>query len=132
MIEELRHSGAPPEVTFWLSQLPAWIEVRTVIARRDEALAGLDAGERDAILLAEEMHASFLLIDERDGRLAAIRRGIVTTGTLGVLLAGAAHKWVDAEAAFHELVTGTRFRTTSRVREDFLRKLEKIKEHTGR
>lgn len=132
VISELGHSGAPSEVTLWLARLPAWIEVSRVTAQSDEALAELGEGERDAILLVEQLHANLLLIDDKDGRLAAVRRGIATTGTLGVLLAGAASKLVHADVAFQALVAQTRFRSTAKVRDDFLRKLKAINKHTGR
>jgi predicted nucleic acid-binding protein len=48
-------------------------------------LAGLDAGESEAIALAVELSASLLLIDEKKGRMAARRLGIPTTGALGIL-----------------------------------------------
>lgn len=47
---------------------------------------GLDAGETEAILLAEVLGAELLLIDERAGRGMARARGIAIRGTLGVLV----------------------------------------------
>ena len=49
-------------------------------------LAVLDAGEAEAIVLAEERHAELLIIDEEDGRAAAVERGLTITGVLGVLV----------------------------------------------
>jgi len=49
----------------------------------------LDAGERDAILLAEELGADQLIIDEILGRRIARQRKLPVTGTLGVLKAAA-------------------------------------------
>ena len=76
VIEELRHAAAPAAVGSWLSQAPPWIEVREVTARADTTLELLDPGEREAIQLAQEIHADLLLIDERRGRLEAKRRAI--------------------------------------------------------
>jgi predicted nucleic acid-binding protein len=46
-----------------------------------ELLAGqLDRGEAEAIVLAEESKADWLLMDERDGRLQARRMGLRVTG----------------------------------------------------
>jgi len=47
----------------------------------------LDFGEANAIVLALELQATQLLIDERLGRLEAKRQGLRITGILGVLLA---------------------------------------------
>ncbi len=57
--EELKHPRAPDVVRLWMNQPPRWLEVRTPFFPPDAELANshLDAGERDAILLAEELGA---------------------------------------------------------------------------
>ena len=105
VVSELNHSGAPSPVKDWISRLPDWIEVKSAPARSDSQLVSLGPGEREAILLAQEERADLLLIDERQGRLEARRRGLATTGTLGVLLAGAKRDLVNAESAFLRLVS---------------------------
>jgi predicted nucleic acid-binding protein len=45
----------------------------------------LDEGEAEAIILAQEIKADWLLIDERLGRKAAAERGLSVIGLLGVL-----------------------------------------------
>ena len=121
VIEELRHTSAPLTVAAWLHQMPEWIEVRVVSVKQDAALEVLDPGEREAIQLAEEQHADLLLIDERHGRLEAKRRGIATTGTLGVLLAAGKRGLVDPDKAFQQLINETTFRATPEVRESFVK-----------
>lgn len=68
-----------------------WLDVRSV---RDQSQVmvlehdrRLDLGEANAIVLAIELQATQLLIDERLGRAEAKRQGLRITGILGVLLA---------------------------------------------
>lgn len=46
----------------------------------------LDRGEAEAIVLAKELHADRLLIDERKGRQLAEMEGVSVIGLLGVVL----------------------------------------------
>jgi predicted nucleic acid-binding protein len=121
VIEELRHPAAPSAVATWVKNIPEWIEVRAIASQPESTLDVLDAGERDAIQLALEQRADLLLIDERKGRVEAKRRGIATTGTLGVLLAAGRRSLIDAETAYQRLVSETTFRASPEVRERFLR-----------
>jgi len=47
---------------------------------------GLDKGESEAIILAEEMKANLLLMDERKGRQIATQMGNRITGTFGIII----------------------------------------------
>lgn len=121
VMDELRHPAAPKAVSAWVKSIPDWIEVRAVRARQDLALESLDAGEREAIQLAEDQRVDLLLIDEKRGREMAKRRGIGTMGTLGILLAAGREKLVDPEVAFERLTGTTSFRSSASLRADFLR-----------
>ena len=67
-----------------------------------------------AIALAMEHHAELLLIDERDGAIAARERGLTVTGTLGVLDRAAALGWLDLPTMFARL-RQTTFRSPHRL-----------------
>jgi predicted nucleic acid-binding protein len=101
--EELRQAGAAVTVRAWIAAPPAWLQVASPTSRGDTNLDRLDPGERDAILLAEELRADKLLIDEAPARRKASRRGFPVTGTLGVLVAGAENGFVDLGAALDRL-----------------------------
>lgn len=51
-----------------------------------QAASGLDDGESEAIILADELKSDVLIIDERKGRKVAQNLGIVITGTVGILI----------------------------------------------
>lgn len=49
--------------------------------------AGIDPGESEAIVLASELSARLVILDESRARMIARQRGLPVTGTLGVLIA---------------------------------------------
>jgi len=57
VLSELQAQGTPPKVMAWISHRPAWLEVDPRVFAPDPALAHLDAGERDAIILAQDLRA---------------------------------------------------------------------------
>ncbi len=61
------------------------VEVRNVHLKRILQLS-LDEGEAETIVLALEINADRVLLDDREARLQAKRLGLRVTGTLGVLL----------------------------------------------
>jgi len=89
VFSELRDPRAPAAVARWLASRPPWLSV-------EEALplpglpSDLDRGECEALALASAgLPDALLLVDDEQGRRQAERRGIPTTGTLGVLMAAA-------------------------------------------
>jgi predicted nucleic acid-binding protein len=105
--EELLRRSAPEAVRKWTGQLPAWVEVHIPRNAPDESLAALDLGERDAIMLAAELRADQLIVDDRQGRHEAEKRGIPVMGTLGVLREAAAIGLLDLRAAVKRLEATT-------------------------
>ena len=112
--EELGRPRAPEPVRTWIAQPPAWLEVCAPGKSPDADLARLDAGERDAIPLAEELGADQIIIDEIRGRREARRRHIPFTGTLGVLAAGAEQGLLDLRSAVDRL-RQTSFRISAEI-----------------
>ncbi|MBI5303457.1 MAG: DUF3368 domain-containing protein [Chloroflexi bacterium] len=75
--------------------------------RRADLLSDLDRGEAEAIVLAQELGADLVIIDERIARKHARRLGLKLTGTLGVLLEAKEHGFISAvKPLIEELVQG--------------------------
>ncbi|MCC6588124.1 MAG: DUF3368 domain-containing protein [Bryobacterales bacterium] len=85
-LEQLRHGDALKEIQQAFQE--GWIKTKVLTSDQVARLlrATLDPGEAEAIALALELHADLILLDERDGRLAAERAGLRVTGVLAVLL----------------------------------------------
>jgi len=89
--------------------------------------AELDAGECEAIVLAQQLEASLLLMDERLGRQAAIRLGLEVTGLPGVP-AEARKRGLIASCAplLDERIARAGFWIGERLRSDYLKALGEI------
>ena len=84
-----------------------------------------------AILLAEQLGAGLMLIDEWDGRHVAVKRGIKVTGTIGVLAAAAKSGLLDLPSAFSSL-RRTNFRPPLPLMEQLLAEDASRKSKRGR
>ena len=120
VFSELLAEKAPPAVAEWARRLPAWVSVHSVPPWTESDLEGLGTGEREAIALALAKGADLLLVDDRLGRAEAERRGIPTTGVLGILLAAGKRAMINAEEEFLRLISTTNFRVAEHIRRDFL------------
>ena len=98
---ELLHPRSPAAVRQRATTLPAWAEVRS--PRDDSRFTELGPGEREAIALALETHADFLLLDETEGRRTAVQNGAPVKGTLGMLEEATNRNLVDLTAAVGKL-----------------------------
>jgi predicted nucleic acid-binding protein len=102
---ELSDPKAPNLVQTWIATPPDWLKIQPVTQASDEIVDLLDSGERDAILLAQELNANLLLLDDMKARRTATERGLVIAGILGVLDRAATMKLIDLPAAIKNLQT---------------------------
>ncbi len=64
-----------------------WIEIKSITDREPlKYISDLDKGEAEVIVLANELKADLLIIDEKAGREYANHFNLKLTGTIGVLL----------------------------------------------
>lgn len=81
----------------------------------------LDLGEANAIVLALELKATQLLIDERLGRTEAKRQGLRITGILGVLLAAKRQGLISTICPIlDQLIGEANFRISKRLYDEAL------------
>jgi predicted nucleic acid-binding protein len=84
----------------------SWIQVKPVRDRSlvEVLLGELDLGEAESIVLARELRADLLLLDESHARRIAQRMSLPITGLVGVLLEAAAKGLVsDLAGTLREL-----------------------------
>ena len=78
VFREMQQPNTPPLVRQWASALPSWVTART--SKVLTLALDIDAGEIEAICLAQEIHAAA----ERAGRNAAKQCGLAVVGTIGL------------------------------------------------
>lgn len=100
---ELSAPEAPNPVRTWIATPPDWLKIQPVTQASDEIIDLLDPGERAAILLAQELNADLLLLDEMKARRTATDRGLKISGILGILDRAATLKLIDLPAAVQNL-----------------------------
>jgi predicted nucleic acid-binding protein len=103
-----------------------WIEVKQISDRDhfDKLLKILDPGEAEAIVLAIELKADALLIDEKKGRKIAQEHGIIITGLLGILIDAKAENFIrEVKPILDKLIFETGFRISPKLYQDVLKKV---------
>ena len=117
VIAELQHASAPDKVRQWLTNIPAWLEIRSPVAL--DPTLNFGSGENAAISLAQELHADGILLDDRKARLEAMRRGLAVAGTINILDIAAEKQMLDLPTAFRKL-QNTNFRVSAALLQEFL------------
>jgi len=100
--------------------LPTFLQIDTVADRLEVARLEheLDLGEAEAIVLARQLRADVLLMDERIGRRVAVREGVPIIGLMGVLVAGKQRGFVPSvRVVIGELESKAGFRVSARVKQ---------------
>jgi predicted nucleic acid-binding protein len=121
VIDELQQPRTPAEIHAWLASPPPWLEIHRVMNAPDATLAHLDAGEHEAILLAQELDADLLLMDDWEGRREAQRRGLAVAGTLGILNRAAERGLLELPDALGRLQATNFYLPAALVREMLVR-----------
>ena len=106
----------------------SWIETKSVTDSKTNRLLAvsfqnnLDEGESEAILLALELSADLILMDERLGRSVAKQVGLKVTGVIGILLEAKEKKLIDeVRPILNSLRTEAGFRIAKSLYEQTLR-----------
>ena len=101
VFRELQQPNTPSQVRDWALSLPAWAIVQT--PKTLNLTLNVDAGELEAICLAQEIKADAVLMDDRAGRSAARHCGVAVIGTLGLLEQAAARGFLNLPDAINRL-----------------------------
>jgi predicted nucleic acid-binding protein len=83
---------------------------------------GIEEGERQAIILAEELGADLVLLDDLRARQIAQARGLNIVGTLGLLADAARRGLIGFPEAVNDL-KGTNFRMSEDLLDSILKDL---------
>jgi uncharacterized protein len=106
-----------------------WIKRRSIknIQLQQQFLTTLDEGESEAIVLAKEIHADLLLIDERKGTSPACSLGIKTIELLGLLLLSKEKKIIPfVRPILDQLISRTTFRIDKTLYKNVLKQANEL------
>ena len=102
-------------------QTLSWIQTQAVadaqrVTDLQTSQENIDLGEAEAIILAVELKADLLLMDERRGRALATSYGLSVTGLLGVLLQAKRNGLISTvKPLMDQLIEQVDFRVSSQL-----------------
>ena len=114
--EELTSPHTPKLVRDWNLNKPDWLRVQETPAITDRTLDEVQIGERQAIVLAQQIQSQFIILDDRRARRLAHDRGLNVIGTLGILTTAAEKGLITLRDALDALKT-TNFRVSASLLE---------------
>lgn len=103
VVRELCDGGAPNIVREWIARPPRWLRVQKPAGESGPQMERLHAGEREVILLAREIEADLVVMDEKAARRLAREQGLNVTGLIGILDEVATRGLVDLLTAVEHL-----------------------------
>ena len=112
VFEELTSHNAPKLVRDWTLNKPDWLRVQETPNITDSILDDIQIGERQAIVLAQEVRSEFIILDDRRARRVAQDQGLNVIGTLGILTIAAEKGLINLSEALDDLKQ-TNFRASS-------------------
>ena len=112
VFHELTSDRTPGTVRACVMNAPAWLAVEQTHDITDSELQGIQIGERQTILLAQQLRSDFVILDDRKARRIANDRGLNVIGTLGILTAADEKGLIRLNEALDDLKQ-TNFRASS-------------------
>ena len=103
VLNDLQGAKTPQKVKDWAAQPPAWLEIRQANAALYSPQKKIGDGEREAFLLALELNADAVLVDDKGALVEAKRLGLKAIRTFAILESAAAAKLIDLAQTVAEL-----------------------------
>ncbi|KJH72250.1 DUF3368 domain-containing protein [Aliterella atlantica] len=101
--DELNALQSPPVVQNWIAQPPEWLQIQPVERLQSLEIGKLDPGEQEAILLAKQLKADLVILDDKAARRIAMNQGLTVIGLLGILKDAAGTGLLELQPTFERL-----------------------------
>jgi predicted nucleic acid-binding protein len=100
---ELTSQSTPELVKVWILSNPDWLRVGQTPDLPAVELDEVQIGERQAIVLAQQLPSDLIILDDRRARRLAQNRGLNVIGTIGVLTVAAEKGLIILDEAVEDL-----------------------------